>query len=175
MLTTTEPGDVVHYLKKENLHQFTQYTTTIPESVMKDALPGRWRLTGSASTGVEDDLFDDQGLLKGPGEYAKEPAEDWSLLADEEHEGFVNIETEGVAPKYMWKMQLSIGSAGRREGTRNNKLGWKSYWNYNRLTDDWAEFGLRHEKAFYFSRVKSYGMGFEKIKDKDIDKAHRKT
>ena len=27
------------------------------------------------------------------------------------------------------------------------------------LTDDWAEFGLRNDRPFMWSRVRSYGMG----------------
>jgi F-box protein 9 len=54
-------------------------------------------------------------------------------------------------------MELSFRSVGK--GTRNNKLIWKAYWHYNKLTDDWGEFGLRNDKAFFWSRVKSYGEG----------------
>jgi F-box protein 9 len=53
-------------------------------------------------------------------------------------------------------MLLSIGSAGR--GVRNNKLAWQGYWSYNLLTDDWGEYGLKNDRPFYWSRVKSYGM-----------------
>jgi len=89
---------------------------------------------------------------KGPGEYLKEPSP-----VVEEEEGELHVETEGVLPKYMWKMQFVVGSAGRKDGTRNNKLTWKGFWSYNRLTDDWGEFGLKNDKAYYWSRVKSYG------------------
>lgn len=130
LLTTTEPGDVVHHLTKENLHN--HHTGALPSAVMKDGLRGRWRLSG-------------------PGDGLTPPST--------EAEGDVHIETEGIAPKYMWKMQFALGSTGRKEGTRNNRLAWKGYWYYNRLTDDWGEFGLKNDKAFYFSRVRSYGMG----------------
>lgn len=85
----------------------------------------------------------------------------WRLTAPphDEKEGTLHIETAGVTPKYLYKMILSLGSAGSR--ARNNKLNWQGYWSYNRLTDDWGEFGLKNDKAFYWSRVKSYGMGFE--------------
>ncbi len=79
---------------------------------------------------------------------------------EEEEEGNLLIETEGVDPdKYIFKMELALKSAGRAGGTRNNKLNWKGFWSYNKLTDDWAEFGLRNDKAFFWSRVRSYGMG----------------
>ena len=97
---------------------------------MKDALCGRWRLSG--------------------------PDAGFAAVGEEaETEGELHIETEGVVPKYTYRMHLSFGSAGR--GARNNKLNWKGYWSYNKLTDDWAEFGLRNDRAFIWSRVKSYG------------------
>jgi len=93
---------------------------------MKDALLGRWRLTGP------------------------EPSET---------EGTLIVETAGVTPKYMYKMVLGLGTAGK--GAKNNKLTWQGYWSYNRLTDDWGEFGLKNDRAFYWSRVRSYGMSWE--------------
>lgn len=72
-------------------------------------------------------------------------------------EGGVFIETEGVGPKYIYRLELSLKTAGK--AAKNNKLAWKGFWNYNRLTDDWAEFTLRNDKAFFFSRVRSYGSG----------------
>lgn len=131
MLTTTEPADVVHHLTKENMHQ--KHTGALPSAVMKDALGGRWRLSG-------------------PG--------DGSSSEDAETEGDVHVETDGVVQKYIWKMQFSLGSGGRKDGARNNKLSWVGFWSYNRLTDDWGEFGLKNDKAFWFSRVRGYGMGY---------------
>lgn len=139
LLTTAEPVDVVHHITKENLPSAPSHErgahgfhapSLLPSAVMKDALRGRWRLSG-------------------PGD---------GVSVGEEAEGDVHVETEGVVPKYMWKMQFALGSAGR--GTRNNKLTWKGFWSYNRLTDDWGEFGLKNDKAYYWSRVKSYGMGY---------------
>jgi F-box protein 9 len=74
-----------------------------------------------------------------------------------EVESDVFVETEGATEKYMYRMQLSLRSAGK--GSRNNKLVWQGYWNYNMLTDDTGVFTLRNDKAFFFSRVKSYGAG----------------
>lgn len=131
LLTTNEPSDVVPYLQPEHMHR--NHTGALPQSVMKDALKGRWRLSGDA--------------------WRKASAEEGS----EEPEGDVIIETEGVVPKYMYKMHLALGSAGK--GTRNNKLAWRGYWSWNRLTDDWGEFGLKNDRAFYWSRVRSFGIG----------------
>ena len=127
LLTTSEPIDVVHHLTQENLPTptHTHHGSLLPQAVMKDALRGRWRLSG-------------------PGDG----------ITSTEAEGDVHIETEGVVPKYMWRMQFAMGSAGK--GTRNNKLSWRGFWSYNRLTDDWGEFGLKNDRAYYWSRVKSY-------------------
>lgn len=129
LLTTAEPADVVHYLTKELVHQHANNGAPhLPSSVMALALKGRWRLSS---------LLD-------------RPDADLS-----EVEGDVFVETEGVRPKYSWKMELSIKSAGK--AARGNKLVWKGFWSYNRMTDDWGEFPLKNDKAYYFSRVKSYG------------------
>ena len=126
LLTTSEPADVVHHLNRDNLHAH-HHSSTLPSSVMKDALGGRWRLSSPLSP------------------------------YDEENEGDVHVETEGVVPKYTYKLLLAMTHAGK--GARNNKLTWKGFWSYNRLTDDWGEFGLKNDRAYYWSRVKSYGTG----------------
>ncbi|MCJ1254256.1 hypothetical protein MMC24_002070 [Lignoscripta atroalba] len=136
LLTTSEPADVVHYLIKEHMHNHHTAGSALPTAVMKNALRGRWRLSGL------------------------EPLSKISNTQPTEPEGDVHIETEGVDPKYMYKMHLSLKSGSHRQGaTKNNKLVWRGFWSYNRLTDDWAEFGLRNDRAFFWSRVKSYGMG----------------
>lgn len=129
LLTTAEPADVVHHLTKDNLH--AHHGNVLPSSVMKDALRGRWRLSGPFSS-------------------VKDP-----LTVEPEVEGDVHVETEGVVPKYTYRLQLGLSHAGK--GARNNKLAWKGFWSHNRLTDDWAEFGLKNDRAFYWSRVKSFG------------------
>ncbi|GAM83234.1 hypothetical protein ANO11243_012200 [Dothideomycetidae sp. 11243] len=185
LLTTAEPTDVVHILAKENMPevssdpsqsrrtqhvdrnqvsrppqtslekggsshaaaQRTEQPHALPSSqIMKDALRGRWRLSG-------------------PGNGESVPESQHSSSNETEAEGDLHIETEGVIPKYMFKMQFqvgalqNVGSAVAKKGSRNNRLTWKGFWSYNRLTDDWAEFGLKNDKSFFFSRVKSYGMG----------------
>ncbi|KAF2100154.1 hypothetical protein NA57DRAFT_37705 [Rhizodiscina lignyota] len=131
LLTTAEPADVVHHLQKDAVHK-EYYAPGLPGVCMKDALSGRWRLSGPDPAFVVGDV-------------------------EAEQEGDLHVETEGVVPKYTYRMQFVFGSAGR--GARNNKLNWKGYWSYNKLTDDWAEFGLKNDRAFYWSRVKSYGTG----------------
>jgi F-box protein 9 len=131
LLTTSEPGDVVHYLTKELLElHHGGGAPHLSSTVMANALKGRWRLSS---------------------------AEDSPDAPLEDIEGDLYIETEGVGPKYIWRMELSLRSAGK--GARNNKLGWRGFYSYNKLTDDWGEFGLKNYKPFFFSRVKSYGVG----------------
>ena len=85
----------------------------------------------------------------------------WRLVPAVEHpegvEGSLCVETEGAGPKYMYRQDLSLRSAGK--GARNNKLAWSAYWFYNRLTDDWAEFSRKNDKPMFWSRVRSYGNG----------------
>ncbi|USP73239.1 hypothetical protein yc1106_00513 [Curvularia clavata] len=136
LLTTSEPPDVVPYLYVEHLHKNHHNLPTAP---MKDAVLGRWRLSGPE-------------IPSPPG--ANEDAQELG-----EKEGTLHIETPGATPKYIYRMALSFGNAGK--GARNNKLTWQGYWSYNLLTDDWAEFGLKNDRAFYFSRVKSYGLSWD--------------
>jgi F-box protein 9 len=136
LLTTTEPSEVVHHLTKENTTNIkiesdsrTEARATYHHPITKSALRGRWFLS-------------DPNSGAGPGE--------------------LHIETEGVDAKYMYSMRLALRSIRNPlgdKGPKNTKLVWKGFWSYNRLTDDWAEFGLRNDRAFFFSTVKSYGMG----------------
>jgi F-box protein 9 len=130
LLTTTEPTDVVHHLTKENMELHQDRAMAhLPSIVVAGALKGRWRLSG-------------------PSENPETPLES--------AEGDLVVETEGVG-KYVYRLELSLRSAGK--GARNNKLLWRGFYSYNKLTDDWGEFGLKNDKAFFFSRVKSYGIG----------------
>lgn len=130
LLTTIEPSEVVHHLTRADLLLHREGVHAhLPSAVMTQALKGRWRLSSAVDK---------------PDEPVRE------------QEGDVYIETEGVA-KYLYRMDLALRSAGK--GARNNKLVWKGFWSYNKLTDDWGEFTLKNDKPFFFSRVKSYGMG----------------
>jgi F-box protein 9 len=131
LLTTSEPADVVPYLRMEHMHK---NHGNLPSAPLKDALLGRWRLSGPAIPGLGPD-----GAEEG------------------EKEGVLHVETAGATPKYLYKMVLNMGSAGR--AARNNKLSWQGFWSYNILTDDWAEFMMKNFRPYYFSRVKSYGLG----------------
>ncbi|KAI6712131.1 hypothetical protein JHW43_005326 [Diplocarpon mali] len=131
LLTTHEPAEVVHHITKELQETHRGGAAAyLPSLFMQHALRGRWRLS-SAADDPEIDLKDAEGDLF--------------------------VETEGASAKYIYRMKLSLRSAGK--GARNNKLAWQGFWNYNLLTDDFGEFTLRNDKAFFFSRVKSYGNG----------------
>lgn len=130
LLSTTEPADVVHHMTREAVALHAGGAAPhLPSSVMQSALKGRWRLSTAA---------------------------DKPDASVSEVEGDLYVETEGVA-KYLYRMDLSVRSAGR--GAKNTKLVWRGFYSYHRLTDDWADFGLKNYKPFFFSRVKSYGMG----------------
>ncbi|KAL9028720.1 MAG: hypothetical protein Q9196_002956 [Gyalolechia fulgens] len=141
LLTTAEPADVVHHLTKENIHAHHHRESMLPSAVMRHALRGRWRLSGHL-------------------DFDSSPTSDARATPETEAEGDVHVETEGVDAKYLYKIHLALRSAGRAGGARNNKLVWKGFWSYNRLTDDWAAFTLRNDRAFFWSRVRSYGMGW---------------
>ncbi|KAF4632960.1 hypothetical protein G7Y89_g5160 [Cudoniella acicularis] len=131
LLSTDEPADVVHHLTKDILDTHRGGSALhLPSAVMQNALRGRWRLSNT-SDNPEANVKDAEGDLF--------------------------VETEGVSKKYMYQMKLSLRHAGK--GARNNKLIWQGFWSYNILTDDTAEFSLRNDKAYIFSRVKSYGDG----------------
>lgn len=153
LLTTAEPGDVVHHLTKANLHR--HHAGSLPSAVMKDALGGRWMLSGSSKSKATNDTdasatpATDAVTTAQTKPSAQSPAQDES-----EEEGILHIQTHGVIPKYTYQMQFRLGHAGK--STRNNKLTWLGFWSHNRLTDDWGEFGLRNDRAFYWSRVRSW-------------------
>lgn len=132
LLTTSEPLDVVHHVTKANLHDH-HTSNALPSSVMKSALAGRWRLSSPGSSTLD------------------------TVTGEAETEGDVHIETAGSVPRLTFKLLLALAHAGK--GARNNKLAWKGFWSHNRLTDDWGEFGLRNDRAFYWSRVRSFGGG----------------
>lgn len=180
LLTSTEPVDVVPHISKENVmaartpasrkHQrhpsdvgqsLSGATESIPPVAMntlKYGHRGRWHLASPVDTS----------------ENAEPPTEAWkpdsasdqkSLLSDERD---LVIETEGVDPKYIYTMHLSLRSSAVPKAaqagpappnpSKNTKLIWKGFWSYNRLTDDWGEFGLRNDRAFVFRRVRGWGL-----------------
>ena len=160
LLTTHEPVEVIHLLTKENISlvrsgkaveptnfaspgQSLSLLPNMPpppsaQNILKHALRGRWRLCHPSLDSVE-------------------------VASNSIVPGDVHIETEGGAgPRYLYTMHLSLKHGNNRNkfATKNNKLVWKGFWSYNSISHDWAEFQLRNDKAFWFSRVKSYGLGY---------------
>ncbi|KAJ3563498.1 hypothetical protein NPX13_g8174 [Xylaria arbuscula] len=169
LTTTDEPAHVVHQLTRDNLpplrrgndsshHDKQQHH--LPAPVMASALRGRWRLSSLR------DYQDNAGDMSSTQRNAPPQLLVTNTTANQNNttnptlsssEGDLYIETEGVVgAKYMYRMDLSLRSAGR--SARNNKLVWRGFWSYNRLTDDWAQFALKNDKPFFFSRVRSYGV-----------------
>ncbi|KAI0440111.1 hypothetical protein F4803DRAFT_528731 [Xylaria telfairii] len=163
LTTTDEPAHVVHHLTRENVpshrgsvqhhnhHQHHhQHLPHLPQPIMASALKGRWRLSSAHGS-------------PSPSNPPKNPTITTATAPlPESEESDLYIETEGaVGAKYMYRLDLSLRSAGgkRSAAARNNKLVWRGFWSYNRLTDDWAQFTLKNDKPFFFSRVKSYGLG----------------
>lgn len=96
-------------------------------------LRGRWKLGGDPDKDSGDEMKEQREL----------------------DENALTVETEGCIDKYVYRMEFFL--KGHERG--RPKLVWKDFWNFNRTTEDWAEFGLRNGKPFVFSRVKAYGMG----------------
>lgn len=164
LLTTNEPVEVVHHLTKENVRFIRSngkdsahplnFTASAPallskdgqslpptaQNLLKHALRGRWRICHPSLTNTS------------PGA---------AIGANTGAAGDLHIETEGVGPRYTYTLHLSIKSGAKsKQAVKNNKLVWKGFWSYNNLTDDWSEFLLKNDKPFWFSRVKSYGLGY---------------
>ncbi|WEW58010.1 hypothetical protein PRK78_003477 [Emydomyces testavorans] len=195
LLTTTEPVDVVPHISKENIenlkpplpaYQRHQAHTSdsnsaaassaipippVAASALKGALRGRWHLSHPSPIKLADDL-DPTSIASSPippaSKHTKTNVN--PVLKHDPRDLF--IETEGVDPKYIHTMHLSLRSTATpyrsnalqsstslpSNTAKNTKLIWKGYWSYNRLTDDWAEFGLRNDKAFVFRRVRGWGL-----------------
>ncbi|KAJ5788734.1 hypothetical protein N7457_003724 [Penicillium paradoxum] len=180
LLTSTEPVDVVPHISRENVmaartpahRKHHRHVSDVGQSLsgaadavppvamntLKHGLRGRWHLASPIDTP----------------ESAEPPTKDWkpdsasdtkSLLSDERD---LVIETEGVDAKYIYTMHLSLRSSTLPKAvqagpappnpSKNTKLSWKGFWSYNRLTDDWGEFGLRNDRAFVFRRVRGWGL-----------------
>lgn len=169
LLSTTEPVDVVPYISKENVmaaratsrrgHQrqvsdigqsLSGAADPVPaaaQAALKHGRRGRWRLT------PPDPLPESEDQQPEPSPTQDEPSSDPRDLV---------VETEGVDPKYMYTMHLSLRSASSSKShmnpSKNTKLVWRGFWSYNKLTDDWGEFGLRNDRAYVFRRVRGWGL-----------------
>ncbi|KAF8424891.1 hypothetical protein EV426DRAFT_532390 [Tirmania nivea] len=127
LLTTHEPPDVVYHLSKPS-PPHTQPTT---QGYLSTLHP--WG----------------KHVLRGR----------WRL--DTRDSGDVDIETESASgEKFLFKMGLCVknvdGDKGGRSGARLNKLVWRGFWSWNRLTNNVAEFSLRNDKPFFWSRVRRF-------------------
>jgi F-box protein 9 len=186
ILTTAEPLDVVPHISKENMkaaratfsHRHHQRNTSEPGitlagaaepippvamSALKEARRGRWHLVKPlAASESEDD-----NRIPSVADCPPFPVKTVDTPALDPRD--VVIETEGVGSKYMYTMHLSLrsSSGGSKPAnptatpantSKNTKLVWKGFWSHNQLTDDWAEFGLRNDRAFVFRRVRGWGM-----------------
>lgn len=186
ILTTAEPLDVVPYISKENMkaaratssHRHHQRNTSDPGitlaggaepippvalSALKEARRGRWHLVKPlAASKSEDD-----NRIPSVSDRPPFPVRTVHTPALDPRD--VIIETEGVGSKYTYTMHLSLrsSSGGSKPAnptatpantSKNTKLVWKGFWSHNKLTDDWAEFGLRNDRAFVFRRVRGWGM-----------------
>lgn len=175
LLSTTEPVDVIPYISMENV-MATRATShrqhqrhgsdqgqslsgaadplpPVATAALKYGLRGRWRLTPPVSAETSDGAHKPESV---PG--------DAPLSSDPRD---LIVETEGVDPKYIYTMHLSLRSPTASRSSKgpsppnpskNTKLVWKGFWSYNKLTDDWGEFGLRNDRAFVFRRVRGWGV-----------------
>jgi F-box protein 9 len=66
-------------------------------------------------------------------------------------DGSLLVETEGSVDRFLFYMKFTIASSGHH---RHNKLKWVNFWSVNKLTQNEADFTLRHDKAYYFVRSK---------------------
>ncbi|CAG8075626.1 unnamed protein product [Penicillium salamii] len=177
LLTSTEPVDVVPYISKENVmaartpgnrkHQrnasdqgqslsgATEPVPAVAMAALKHGLRGRWHLACLVDTPEPSDL-----AWKPESGSGEKP-----LLSDQRD---ILIETEGVDSRYVHTMHLSLrsptipkaaqASPAPPNPPKNTKLVWKGFWSYNRMTDDWGEFGLRNDRAYVFRRVRGWGL-----------------
>lgn len=170
LLSTTEPVDVVPHISKENMmaaratshrgHQrqasdhgqslsgTAEPVPPVAMAALKYGFRGRWRLTPPVPL---DEDAEEPPQQTTPNQ-TQEPYDPRDLI----------VETEGVDPKYVYVMHLSLRSPSSSKmhsnPSKNTKLAWRGFWSYNKLTDDWGEFGLRNDRAFVFRRVRGWGI-----------------
>ncbi|KMU83476.1 hypothetical protein CIHG_01258 [Coccidioides immitis H538.4] len=146
---------------------------TVASSALKFALKGRWHFSHpSPVKPTEDSKSTSTTEIAAPRLTPQPTRHGTNTSSDPKHDPRdLFIETEGVDPKYTYTMHLALrsaatpsrsathGSASTLANTsKNTKLVWKGFWSYNRLTDDWGEFGLRNDRAFVFRRVRGWGL-----------------
>ncbi|KAE8158526.1 hypothetical protein BDV40DRAFT_275500, partial [Aspergillus tamarii] len=173
LLTSVEPLDLVPHISMENVldaraphkHHRRQPLDTgktvagasepIPAAAMgalKDARRGRWRLANpfpASETAAQAET----GLP--PVHGGKD------LSADAFDPRDVIIETESVIKSSINVLHMSLRSSAAHKSTnssKNTKLIWKGYWSHTKVTDEWSDYGLRHDRGFVFRRVRGWGM-----------------
>ncbi|PGH01706.1 hypothetical protein AJ80_08973 [Polytolypa hystricis UAMH7299] len=146
---------------------------SVAAAALKYACRGRWHLTNPSLPSAPPDQQDTESASHSSP--LSLPAFDPLPPASRIHPNSKDtpdprdlfIETEGVHPKYTNNMHLSLRSTGSSTSARqpsnsnsakNTKLVWRGFWSYNRLTDDWGEYGLRNDRAFVFRRVRGWGL-----------------
>ncbi|KAF3480369.1 uncharacterized protein GIQ15_05716 [Arthroderma uncinatum] len=178
LVTTTEPIEVVPHITRENVDVLTASAATkkharhisdtpapVPQTTstanpmsptaaatLKHTLRGRWRLTPPLSTSSSANPSSSSASPPPPTNHQRTDKDPAASSTPDPRDLF--IETEGVGEKYMYTMHLSLRSVGSHK-SKNTKLEWKGFWSYNRLTDDWAEFGLKNDRSFVFRRTQS--------------------
>ncbi|CAF9914821.1 MAG: hypothetical protein GOMPHAMPRED_008295 [Gomphillus americanus] len=182
LLTTTEPHDVVPHLQKENIGSEFISTTTLPIGVMRDARRGRWKLGAPVeltdwtehkhnSAKENDDLLATRNHDTQPNK-ASSPTPQPTIASisppparpavhetdEREPEGMLTIETEGPTKAYQYtaRFEIKSSSSTNNYAARNTKLVWRGFWSHNVISGDWAEFGLKNDRAFVWSRVRSW-------------------
>ena len=145
--TTAEPSEVVPHFRLESVGLGQGAIAAAGggagiTAVAKYTLKGRWRMS------LLEDMHKASVLGEAGG--GEKPEE------NREPEGNVYVETKGATPAYTFCMQLALRSAGKGDRARNTKLEWRGFWSHNNLSDDWAKFGLKNDRAFIWSRVKSW-------------------
>ncbi|RDW90578.1 putative F-box protein (Pof7) [Aspergillus mulundensis] len=173
ILSTVEPVDVVPHINKANVTAARATTRKqnprnaadmgsgtqepvppIAMEALKRAQWGRWRLSKPVSPTDPPEEADNSFPNKDGPTATPDPRD-------------LVVETEGVGAKYVYVLHLALRSSTARptnanpshpNPSRNTKLVWKGYWSYDKLTDDWAEFGLKNDRAFVFRRVRGWGL-----------------
>lgn len=160
LLTTVEPMDVVPHLQKENVGGDFIATTTLPVGVMRDARRGRWKLAKMLELrAYEHKLSESSSAAVPPDETDADSSFESKVPEDEalDPEGILTIETEGPTKTYHYTARFELRSTGNGLTARNTKLVWRGFWSHNIISGDWAEFGLKNDRAFVWSRVRSWG------------------
>lgn len=177
LLSTTSPVDIVPHLSRENVATIRTAAKHDPHAIvsghmsplaantLKSVHVGRWHLRDPRPPPEPTNPELDKALYPDPASvpFSSPPPSTHDAAARtaiENDPRDLFIETEGVGRKYNYTLHLALRSASRGAAggvaPRNTKLMWRGFWSYNRLTDDWAEFGLRNDRAFVFSRVRGW-------------------